>query len=348
MELDAPGGLAEPERLRTDPAPGQLHAAGRHGEGVEVPLEGREARREIAEHRVVRGVRGELDLDPADLGARRRCHRRAGRLSEELCPETDAEQRRSRVEQALDQHPLVCEPGVSQLLVGMHRAAEEHDRAVLVDRPRRRGLGGDAPGVEPVSPLRHHLAERSRRPVLTVDDREDVHTPKSSCASAAGSRPPAAGRPASSSRPRMILRAARREVVAVVVEERVDLLGLAREPAERLDPLGELGLRVQVVEALGRALRVADVPRAPVAPVEADVGERVRGGGDRRDDVRRAWWAGSRRETNARPCRSRKRSVSASSSSVTQRAVAELDQRHERLEQRRAPAPARRAPRATS
>ena len=28
MELDAPGGLAEPERLRTDPAARQLRAAG--------------------------------------------------------------------------------------------------------------------------------------------------------------------------------------------------------------------------------------------------------------------------------------------------------------------------------
>src|SRR5688572_21230423 len=41
------------------------------------------------------------------------------------------------------------------------------------------------------------------------------------------------------------------EVVAVVVEERVDLLGLACQSRERLDPLRELVRAVQPVEALG-------------------------------------------------------------------------------------------------
>ena len=76
--------------------------------------------------------------------------------------------------------------------------------------------------------------------------------------------------------------APRGEVVAVVVEERVDLLGLVREPRERLDPLRELVRAVEPVEALRRALGAADVPRRCVASVEADVGDAVRRGRDAR------------------------------------------------------------------
>src|SRR5436190_12031153 len=56
----------------------------------------------------------------------------------------------------------------------------------------------------------------------------------------------------------------------VVVEEGVGLLGLARELAQRPDPLLELLVGVEVVEALGRRA-AALVPGPEVATVEADV-----------------------------------------------------------------------------
>src|SRR5262245_13381961 len=51
-------------------------------------------------------------------------------------------------------------------------------------------------------------------------------------------------------------RTARCEVVAVVVEHRVDLVPLAGEPVDRLRPLRELLGRVEPVEALPGVLRV--------------------------------------------------------------------------------------------
>src|SRR5207249_4366917 len=68
-------------------------------------------------------------------------------------------------------------------------------------------------------------------------------------------------------------RASRREVVAVVVEHRIDLVGLVGELRHALDPLGELLRRVHPVEALGRLLGL-DVPGLDVAAVEADVRDR--------------------------------------------------------------------------
>src|SRR5918999_5208141 len=63
----------------------------------------------------------------------------------------------------------------------------------------------------------------------------------------------------------------------VVVEESERLLGLAGELLQRLHPLAQLLVRVQVVEPLGGAA-ASDVPRVGVAPVEADVGHRARNG----------------------------------------------------------------------
>src|SRR5262249_51030002 len=78
----------------------------------------------------------------------------------------------------------------------------------------------------------------------------------------------------------------------VVVEEGVRVLGLPRELAQRLDPLGELVVGVEVVEALGRRA-VALIPRAEVAAVEADIRGRRGRSNDRRDEVLRRVRAGS-------------------------------------------------------
>src|SRR4029453_1678890 len=59
------------------------------------------------------------------------------------------------------------------------------------------------------------------------------------------------------------------------VEERVRLLRLAGELAERLDPFAALFLGIEVVEAL-RGAAAALVPSLPAAPREADVQGRAR------------------------------------------------------------------------
>src|SRR5436190_14649693 len=56
----------------------------------------------------------------------------------------------------------------------------------------------------------------------------------------------------------------------VVVEERIGLLGLLRQLAQRADPLAQLVAGVQVIETFGRTAATL-VPRRRVAAVEADV-----------------------------------------------------------------------------
>ena len=99
--------------------------------------------------------------------------------------------------------------------------------------------------------------------------------------------PPAGGDAGLVEEPAQDHRAPRREVVAVVVEERVHLVGLRREAAELLDPFGELLRRVHPVEPLGRLLGL-DVPRLLVPAVEAHVRDRMRRGRVAGDHVRRA------------------------------------------------------------
>ena len=78
----------------------------------------------------------------------------------------------------------------------------------------------------------------------------------------------------------------RRPVPPVVVEQDVDLVRVLPELLERLDPLLELLVGVEVVEAVAGAA-AAGVPGAGVAAVEADVGERAGGRDDRGDEVLR-------------------------------------------------------------
>ena len=125
-------------------------------------------------------------------------------------------------------------------------------------------------------------------------------------------------------------RAPRREVVAVVVEERVDLVGLLGEALRRADPLRELLVGVEPVEAVGGAA-AADVPGLGVAAVEADHRDRVRRGRDARRDVR---GAGERRiDRDVRePLLLEEAERVRALVELHPGAVAELDQRHERVE----------------
>ena len=83
-----------------------------------------------------------------------------------------------------------------------------------------------------------------------------------------------------------MVRVVRIRPVRVRVHERVRLLGLVRHAPQRIGPLGELLLGVEVVESVrGRA--PAHVPRLRIAAVEADVRRRCRERDDGGNEVLR-------------------------------------------------------------
>ena len=124
--------------------------------------------------------RGQLDREPADLGLGRGHHRRVGGAREQLRAEADAERRQAEVEQPLQEERLLAQPRMVVVLVRVHRAAEDHHRAVGVERPRDRRPPGEAPLVEPVAALERDLAERAGAAVVAVDHAEHVHRRESS------------------------------------------------------------------------------------------------------------------------------------------------------------------------
>ena len=135
------------------------------------------------------------------------------------------------LEQSADELVLVTKPGVVLVLVGVHRAAEDDHRSVVVERPRSGGAPREAPLLVAVACLLDHLGEHSSTGVRPVDDREDVdafgittsprtnldsfavglvlgfvsHIVNSSWPVFGGSRPPVAGIPCSSSSPRRMV-----------------------------------------------------------------------------------------------------------------------------------------------
>src|SRR5690348_8921728 len=61
------------------------------------------------------------------------------------------------------------------VLVGMHRAAEDKDGVVVLERLRGRRCPLEAPFVELMPGFRDERAEQRRASVLAVDDRENSH-----------------------------------------------------------------------------------------------------------------------------------------------------------------------------
>ena len=143
-----------------------------------------------------------------------------------------------------DEGDLAAEPGVLSILVGLHRPAEDHDGA-----PERRFAPGAAPPsatTQRSSRCRRARRRPSRRArprrcgpgSWTTESTRTGGDPtvgqKRRSSVGGGSTPPAAGIPRLVEEPAEDLRAPRREVVPVVVEERVDLLRLAGESGDRL------------------------------------------------------------------------------------------------------------------
>src|SRR5206468_8848725 len=115
VELDGPGALPEPERLRARLAPRELLRVRGHVEVVPVPLERIEAARQPSEHRVALAALRQLRRIPADLRLPQRADARARSLRKQLRAETDSEHRRPRVDEPQDQLVLLTQPGMQVL-----------------------------------------------------------------------------------------------------------------------------------------------------------------------------------------------------------------------------------------
>ena len=159
MKLDAPGGVADAERLDAHGRAGEHGRVRRRPALVAVPLERIESRRERP--------------DAADRQRRRRSprprtsrSRPPGRAAlpargrgEQLGPQTDAEQGRAALEHARSA-ALVSSPiqRCAFALVDVHRAAERHHRVVA------HGIGGRRVGLDAETTRRaRHPRQRSPR-----------------------------------------------------------------------------------------------------------------------------------------------------------------------------------------
>src|SRR6266511_2773239 len=87
------------------------------------------------------------------------------------------------------------------LLVDVHLAAEDEHRVVLLERPRRCRIVHERPRRELVTLRAHDVAEELRAHERAVLHGQDPHQ-KSVAFACAGSTPPVASTPASSSKPR--------------------------------------------------------------------------------------------------------------------------------------------------
>jgi hypothetical protein len=168
VELDAPGGFAEAVGLEADAVPGEGNAAGREVEGVAVPLERIEALRRGGEEGIAGGLGGQLDFVPADLLLSRRPHMCPRGLRDQLPAEADAEERRLRGEETLDQIILFAKPGMLVFLVDVH-AAPEHEDGVEVFGRLGRGAADDVPFEQVAATLPDGVCERARGGVVLVD-----------------------------------------------------------------------------------------------------------------------------------------------------------------------------------
>ena len=227
MELHAPRALAEPVGLAGGVVLGEELGARGQLEAVVVPLERLEPGRQDAEHRILSAGRVGLDHVPPHLVASRRPDARPGRAGDQLGAEADAEERHLAVDRVAEEGGLVGEPRMLRVLVGMHRAAEHHDRVVALRRRRApcvvsgmtqrsspsprastRSSNSPPPPVEPYGHREHRTREHAQ--LGEARRRRCV-----SCSEQASS-PPAAGRsrPSPRSPPRRAARGRSRRSAA--------------------------------------------------------------------------------------------------------------------------------------
>ncbi len=126
---------------------------------------------------------------------------RARGLREQLAAEADAEQRRPPGDELTDQLVFHDEPGMLVLLVDVHVPAEDEERVVRLERPRRLRVVDDRPLLERVPVVARDVGEQLRANQRAVGQRQDPHQ-KSVAFACAGSIAPVAATPASSSSPR--------------------------------------------------------------------------------------------------------------------------------------------------
>ena len=166
MELDTPRPVAEPERLPGGRARGELDGVLRELERVVVPLERLDAARDGAEHRVGRALVVDLDGDPADLRSR------AGPTQAPRARAISCEPRQTPIVGTLvdglaDEPDLVRQPRVLRILVGVHGAAEDHDRVPLGRVAGRRVAVHHDPAFELVPLVGRDSLEEPATPVAS-------------------------------------------------------------------------------------------------------------------------------------------------------------------------------------
>ncbi len=128
-----------------------------------MPLEGIDAPGQHADHGIVAPGVVQLDAVPADLSRRSGADARAHGAGDQLCAEADAEKRHLAVERLEDERRLLGEPRVLGVLIGVHCAAEDHDRVVPAGRVRTGAAVDRDPALEPVAALLDECPRTARR-----------------------------------------------------------------------------------------------------------------------------------------------------------------------------------------
>ena len=106
-------------------------------------------------------MRGQREIENADLGFGERRHRAAMGIGQELAAQADAEHRKPARDGLTQERLLGAEPGVEMLLIGLLGAAHDEQRIAILERRHRLapigldGLAGDTGFV-------HDLAEDTR------------------------------------------------------------------------------------------------------------------------------------------------------------------------------------------
>ena len=259
--------------------------------------------------------RRELDLEPADLGCARRADPRAGRSGEQLGAEADAEERdvsasasvrnassarASRTARPGRDASSRRTPSPRRSSPPVRRAPGGRPSARARPRPPRRPPRTRRPGRSGLRDGEHAHVDTLTKSAHSVPGARCYRRVKRGSARAAAVRAPSRRDPGLVEEPAEDHRAPRREVVAVVVEQGVDLVRLRRRGRRLGDPLGQLLVGVHPVEP------VATLPARMFQVFALRPWKRTNetGGSRRRRAARRSWRESAGRRPRRRPARS--------------------------------------------